>query len=203
MMTQHVSTSDEQVSALTDGELRGAELPQTLRWLQDSEQAQARWHTYHVLGDILRSGEKAAMGAHDADFVARLRARLQGEAPLRHAEHALDPHAADRVHDRVGAGHHHEVANDDNYRWKLVAGVCSVAAAAVVGWQLMAVLNAPVGSPQLARVEVPSTTPAAQVMIRDPRLEQLLAAHQQHGVISAFQMPAGFLRNATYDRPVR
>jgi sigma-E factor negative regulatory protein RseA len=42
-----------------------------------------------------------------------------------------------------------------------------------------------------------------QVMIRDPRLDELLAAHKQFGSTSALQMPAGFLRNATFETPDR
>jgi sigma-E factor negative regulatory protein RseA len=36
-------------------------------------------------------------------------------------------------------------------------------------------------------------------LIRDARLEQLLAEHRQFGGMSALQMPAGFLRDATHD----
>jgi sigma-E factor negative regulatory protein RseA len=49
------------------------------------------------------------------------------------------------------------------------------------------------------RVLVGSGNP--QVMLRDPRLDQLLEAHQQAG--GASQMPSGFLRNATFERPSR
>jgi sigma-E factor negative regulatory protein RseA len=35
-------------------------------------------------------------------------------------------------------------------------------------------------------------------MIRDPQLDAMLAAHKQFGGASALQMPAGFLRNATF-----
>lgn len=42
---------------------------------------------------------------------------------------------------------------------------------------------------------------APQVMLRDPRLDQLLEAHQQAG--GASQMPSGFLRNATFEGPTR
>ena len=42
-----------------------------------------------------------------------------------------------------------------------------------------------------------------QVMIRDPRLDELLAAHRQTGGTTALQMPAGFLRNATFEAPAR
>ena len=41
------------------------------------------------------------------------------------------------------------------------------------------------------------------VVLRDPQLEALLSAHRQFGGASALQMPAGFLRNATYDAPQR
>jgi len=40
-------------------------------------------------------------------------------------------------------------------------------------------------------------------MLRDPQLEELMAAHRQYGGVSALQMPAGFLRNATYETPQR
>lgn len=40
-------------------------------------------------------------------------------------------------------------------------------------------------------------------MIRDPRLDELLAAHRQYGNTTALQMPAGFLRNATFEAPRR
>ena len=42
-----------------------------------------------------------------------------------------------------------------------------------------------------------------QVMIRDPRLDELLAAHNQFGSTSALQMPAGFLRNDNFSTPSR
>ena len=38
-------------------------------------------------------------------------------------------------------------------------------------------------------------------VLRDPRLEELMAAHRQAGGMSALQMPAGFLRNAAFDLP--
>lgn len=38
-------------------------------------------------------------------------------------------------------------------------------------------------------------------VLRDARLEELMAAHRQAGGMSALQMPAGFLRNAAFDLP--
>lgn len=189
----------ELASALADGELHGAELAQALRALEGSAQAQERWHTYHLVGDVLRAGPAAAVGAHDAAFLAAVRQRLAQEAvgPARVATTRSDPRPS---------------ANDGVWRWKLVAGLSSLAAVAVLGWQLVALRADRDAGAQLARaVEPPvaavaaSTVAAAEipVMIRDPRLDQLIAAHQQQGGTSALQMPAGFLRNATFERPAR
>ena len=52
-------------------------------------------------------------------------------------------------------------------------------------------------------VAVADADTGSQVMIRDPRLDELLAAHKQFGSTSALQMPAGFLRNATFESPGR
>jgi sigma-E factor negative regulatory protein RseA len=200
-MTQQVSTPAELVSALADGELRGEALVQAVQWLQENDDARANWHAYHLVGDVLRSGELAALGTNDAAFVARLRSRLQDEVQF--GQPGSDLPATDARTESLQGLSQHEVANDASFRWKLVAGFASVAAVVVVGWQLVVGVNASSGTPQLARVEVLPTQEQAQVMIRDPRLDQLLAAHRQSGGISAFQMPAGFLRNATYDRPAR
>jgi sigma-E factor negative regulatory protein RseA len=40
-------------------------------------------------------------------------------------------------------------------------------------------------------------------MIRDARLDQLLAAHRQFGSATALQTSGGFLRNATFEGPAR
>jgi sigma-E factor negative regulatory protein RseA len=202
-MTQQVSTHRELVSALVDGELGAEAFVQAVQWLHESDDARASWHAYHLVGDVLRSGELAAIGANDAAFVARLRARLQGEGQLGQPGMALDLAASEARHERAVGVNEQEVANDASFRWKLAAGFASVALVVMVGWQLVVSANGSLGAPQLARVEVLPTQEQPQVMIRDPRLDQLLAAHQQSGGISALQMPAGFLRNATYDRPAR
>ncbi|EWS64150.1 hypothetical protein Y695_02610 [Hydrogenophaga sp. T4] len=103
----------------------------------------------------------------------------------------------------------------------MAAGLASLAAVVAVSWSVMQGASAPggtaVSAPQLAQV-APPTDPAKPVvadsdtgstnvavstgqgiLIRDARLEQMLAEHRQYGGMSALQMPAGFLRNATYD----
>ena len=61
--------------------------------------------------------------------------------------------------------------------------------------------------PQLAKAAVESATARAEqpgIMIRDRRLDEMLAAHRQFGGgASALQTTAGFLRNATFESPGR
>jgi sigma-E factor negative regulatory protein RseA len=40
-------------------------------------------------------------------------------------------------------------------------------------------------------------------MLRDARLDELLAAHRQFGSATAIPMPAGALRNAAFEAPAR
>jgi len=194
---QQAEQAHELASALADGELQGAEFTQALAILESSREVQSRWHSYHLVGDVLRAGAGAAIGAHDAAFLASLRQRLQQED--------VRPGAVTGLH-RAGL---QRSANDSVWRWKLVAGLSSLAVVGVLVWQLA------VPSPQAVQMAVSGPAPTqpqpsvAQagaeppVMIRDPRLDQLIAAHQQLGGTSALQMPAGFLRNATYERPSR
>lgn len=188
---QQADQVHELSSALADGELQGDEFIQALDILQTSVEAQACWHGYHLVGDVLRAGAGAAIGAHDPAFMARLRQRLQEEDG--------------RPQSAVGRAFELPSANDSVWRWKLVAGLSSLAVVAILGWQLA------VPSPQAVQMAVSGASPTsaastageAPAMIRDPRLDQLIAAHQQQGGTSALQMPAGFLRNAAFERPAR
>lgn len=207
-MTQDMSTTRELVSALADGQLRGEEFARALALTEHSEDARAQWHAYHLVGDVLRSDELAASSARDVAFAARLRQRLQQEASMERPVIAMKfvASSADVSRSEGQNRTEHPSANDASMRWKLVAGLASLATVMVVGWHLMSTDGTADGASQLAQVAVPVQPAAAgatPAMIRDPRLDQLLAAHQQFGGTSALQMPAGFVRNATFERPVR
>ena len=100
-------------------------------------------------------------------------------------------------------------ANSSVFRWKMVAGFASLAAVAAIGWNSLSALQGQ--GKQLASAPVPQPTEVLAVsegagqpvMLRDPRLDELLQAHKQFGSTSALQMPAGFLRNATFEEPSR
>lgn len=96
-------------------------------------------------------------------------------------------------------------ANDASFRWKMVAGFASLAAVSAIAWST-AGLFAPAAGPQLAQqqpagAEQVLVASPQGTMVRDARLEQMLAAHKQFGGTSALQVPSGFLRNATFETP--
>ncbi len=248
MNTEQTVNKHEMLSALADGQLRGAAFAQAVEWVQHDEEAQATWHGYHLIGDVMRSGELARCDG-DSAFLARLQTRLKQEPGFPRPESAdVQPARciapAVKLESTPLAGV--DAANAPNFRWKMLAGFASMAAVAAIGWNLVgapgalpaaseqiALASGPAavstsslpstGSPlQLVGAVVPSPASAApdaqttqgtqvvtlpsgepQVMIRDPRLDELMAAHKQFGGTSALQMPAGFLRNATFEVPAR
>ncbi|MDP3138224.1 MAG: sigma-E factor negative regulatory protein [Burkholderiaceae bacterium] len=227
-MNQDASKIREKLSALADGQLHGADFAAAVESIAHDPEARAHWQAYHLIGDVLRGREGAAAPA-DPDFVLRLRRRLAVE-PMRVGAVGREIGATPRA---AAAPAAQEAANDGNWRWKLAAALASVAAVAAVGWNVLGVNFAPaVQLSQAAPVEPPRRPASAPereaqellaaspqrsaqellasasdadrpVMLRDARLDELLSAHKQFGGTSALQMPAGFLRNATFEVPAR
>ncbi len=185
------SVWQQELSALMDGTL---DVQQTQALLQACEQDDTlvqTWASYHAVGDALRS-HWAGQTAPDTSLMAHETVAVPpavSQAPM-----AAGPAAA---------------ANDAVFRWRMVAGVAAVAAVGSIVWSLFGVQPGAAGA-QLAQLVSPPVGPATvvassiepaaapQVMLRDPRLDELLAAHKQFGSASALQQPAGFLRNATF-----
>ncbi len=194
--------SQERLSALVDGECVRPELDAVVGELFARDDLRQAWAEYHWVGEVLRSGRQAGMPA-DAGFVASVMARV------------TDVQEAAAGHSGVSAAPSRtvEAANDPVFRWKMVAGLASLAAVIAVAWNV-ALGPAQQGAPELAQA-TPLPIPLAEgvresvvvtdrgVLIRDPQLEALMAAHRQGGGMSALEMPAGFLRNATFEGPQR
>ena len=198
----------EQLSALADGQLQGDEFAAALAWAAEDE-GRDTWGVYHLVGDVLRSSDLAR--PVNPAFLSRLRDELAKEAPPQRPQAPAELDPLDHV-----AVHLPEAANASVFRWKMVAGFASLAAVAAIGWTSFSQLQGAGGpgaqlaasSPERATVQGAPVVAVAdadgqQVMIRDPRLDELLAAHKQFGSTSALQMPAGFLRNATFETPGR
>ncbi len=192
-----------QISDLADGQLRGAAFADAMALLDASSQARAFWHRLHVTGDVLR-GEATSNPINvvkDMAFLGTFRANLDKEP-------RLIPEVASSVPFTAMP-----VANDSLFNWKWVGGLSAVAAAVVLSWNLVGTIDtAPNGSgAQLAQsaqavpviqVAPVATQTTAGVMLRNPQLDALIAAHNQAGGSSALQMPSGFLRSATFSTDV-
>lgn len=68
------------ISALADGEGLPSDCARGLAaWAAGDAAARASWHSYHLIGDVLRSGELASPPGHDQQFLAALQLRLAAE----------------------------------------------------------------------------------------------------------------------------
>ena len=200
----------EQLSALADGELDEASVARVCaRWRADAP-AQASWHAYHLIGDVLRSEDLAGVPGRDRACLARLRERLVNEpvvlAPAStqtlSRDHALAQHLKRRS---WGWGKGAAVAAG----FAAVAGVLfmlrgptaesgapAASLARADGQSAIAAL--PVGIARTTGPE-PSALLADGKLIRDSRLDRYLEAHKGFSGSSALGVPSSFLRGATSD----
>lgn len=200
--------ADSALSALADGELTDFECDVLLRNVVDTEPLHQQWLSYQIIGQVLSGSLVEGSARSSQDFlkgvVARLPSEVLRELPLAPDVRLLQVRA--------------DAANDPVVRWKWVAGVASLAAMMAVSWTVLrdapsgpASLSGPVlASSEAAPVAGAGTKASAVVvntaqgaLIRDARLEQLLAEHRQYGTMSALHMPAGFLRSATHEAAER
>lgn len=172
----HKRSKQELLSALVDGELlEPQELDQALDWAAQPE-GEADWQLYHLIGETLRSPHMD----HQMDSIAQIELEPQ----------KVDPPIINA-----------DAANDSVFRWKMVAGFASVVASAVIGWHFWSDPSMGSGSNfASASVEQQRTQQAGRVILRDPRLDALLASQPQYATRAGVQMPAEFLRNASLAR---
>lgn len=214
-MSESDHLTPEALSALIDGEAdAGTAAAASARWRDDAA-TRARWHSYQLIGDALRSDELAGSGRDEA-FLQAVRARLQFEPVV------LAPVAG-----VAGSPRRQGARRGGLRRWAppaaVAAGFLAVAGALTVT-RMSPEPARP--APQLAQAPVPAAVPLPVVaaasaiaieplasatperaepatgpMIRNARIDQYLAAHKQFGGSSALGVPSGFLRSATYEVP--
>ncbi|WP_280192190.1 sigma-E factor negative regulatory protein [Delftia sp. PS-11] len=219
----------EQLSALVDGELPAAQLQAALDYAE-SEAGQQSWRMYHLVGDVLRSPELAHHSRNDVLSGIRAQLALEPRRPLVPVAGEELQQIAQPAQDRAVANGAplRDAANAAVFRWKMAAGFASVAAVAAIGWSVMLGTSSGSGAPgpALALLSVPAPASASHevplgataqsssvvavagpngqsVMLRDPRLDALLAAHPQYSGPATLQMPASFLRNADFAAAAR
>lgn len=198
MMEQKMNK--ELLSAMVDGELRGEELEQALACAESAEGC-ASWELYHLVGDVLRSPDLAHHSQHD--LLTGLRAQLAQEPALQLQSSQLQQVAAGMEQTQAPVvALRDPAANHSVFRWKVAASFATVAAMAALGWNLVAT---PVDGQGAQLASAPGANSSVVVatengsVLRDPRLDALLANHQQYASRASLQTPADFLRNASFE----
>ena len=202
MNTQYLPAS-ETLSALVDGELSLGAYLSELDAPLEAGHSHSDWNAYQVIGQVLKGAiAPGEAGGADVAFLQRLNTRLLNEKMTPAASRG-----APVVSIVTLPTSRHLAANDGQYRWKLLAGFATLGAVVAVTWSLLGGAGGfgESGGPQLARNLITNPLPdqvlvASPIgpMVRDARLEELMAAHKQLGGTS-LQAPSGFLRNAGFE----
>ncbi len=220
------SASEQDLSALVDGELDGRSAGQLMAQWRDDPGLRERWHCYQLIGDVLRSDDLASQPGRDSEFLARLRVRLESEAVVLAPEPlpAASPPVVSRPPVPVV-----------RRRWAAPAAVAAGFVVVAAGALLMGRntgsdgVDASFASVRPGGLSVPAVDPrtlagalpvgtgpqtttsvtdvptveASGTVIRDARLDRYFAAHQQAAGGSVFGPQATQLRRAAVEVPAR
>jgi sigma-E factor negative regulatory protein RseA len=215
-------SASECLSALADGELEISEITRACTAWREDGRSRACWHTYQLIGDVLRSEDLASHAARDAAFLVALRARMSLEPVVLAPDAATEPA---RQHEQSNGGVN--IANAGRHsRWTWMAP-SAVAAGFLLVTGALYVTRGPLpqGAPLDAatrslaagplsseQVAVAGSSPIIgnppgpawnRKILRDTNVDRYLAAHQQFAGTSALGVPSGFLRNAAAEAPNR
>jgi sigma-E factor negative regulatory protein RseA len=188
---------------MADGQLEAHAMAEVVQACQHDPALLDRWRDYHLIGEILRSSETVtpALQAQSARVLARVLESLPVQSIT--ASYPLKPGRLTAANVERQPDLERQAANEPGARWKWVVGFASLTAVLAVGWSLVGASWLSDAGPELARAG--TQDPSILVVypegtiIRDARMESLLAAHKQFGGASALQMPSGFLRNTTLE----
>lgn len=197
---QYVETENmsmqEQLSALHDGELLAADAQALVRASLADERLMHDWRSMSAISAVLREQQGASKALRPAAGQSELILIPTSTQPL-------------------------QAANDGVFRWKMVAGLAAFAAVGSLAWGLLGSVGDKAGLQNGAVLAQSQGAPAAGAggqglitvggqlagqeitMVRDPRLDELLAAHKQFGGISALQQPVGSLRSVSLSGPLQ
>ncbi|MQR01697.1 sigma-E factor negative regulatory protein [Glaciimonas soli] len=199
--------SQEQISALADGELSNTYVDSALAALRQTEN-RLSWDVYHQIGDVLRSDDMAFNLS--TDFTSKLMARLESESAIIAAPRVIAQ--SDAVHQVVANGSTAAVDRHIMRRFGL-PGMAAAAAVAAVTFIALPQMRgdrqsfSPTAVSQLAMASTPNTgATSAQMLaasrashpevLRDPGIDEYLLAHQRFS--PALYSTAQYARSATY-----
>lgn len=217
-----VEWSRERLSAFMDGQDADGDIASVFGVANQAEDSRECWQMYHLIGDVLRAPDLARYG-RDSGLAERVSATIAADVASQPKAPVVVAPQPQVEQDRAYV--ERPAANDGVFRWKMVAGFASFAAAAAVGWGIVSGAGSQLGAgPQLAQNQSPTQVQSqvlavaapvqtgasandgdgsAPVMLRDARLDELLAAHHQAAGMSGMGGASGFLRNATFEGHAR
>lgn len=225
MVTRIKETIDsERLSALVDGEIDEAELTGACEAWRLDEATRATWHSYHLIGDVLRSDDLSSDAAYDCAFLIAVRTRLASEpvvlAPHAMADRAAATSGAESLLDEslTSVAELRHSARASRPTWMVTAAMAAGLVLVVGTFTVMrsdapssdtgAIAVAAVDRAPATRVAASFDRPAAVAsengpLLRDARLDRYLEAHQQFAGSSMLGGPSAFLRSATVDSSAR
>lgn len=202
--------TQEQISALADGELADSQFAIALAALRNVDR-QADWDTYHQIGDVLRSDDMAF--AMSDDFSSRMAARLAAEPTIVAPAPAREPQMAPQI--AVAS----QAAPVGLFRRFAMPGMAAAAVATAVfvttphllvakkdsapgtGAAIVMVANSSPAKPEAretvaVEANMVSLDQQDGEVLRDPRIDEYLMAHQRFSpsVLSSAQ----YARSATF-----
>lgn len=201
------------LSALADGDATDSEAARAFQAWREDDGTRVDWHTYQLIGDVLRSDDLAAVPADDESFLVALRQRLAAEpvvlAPVQPAALETQPSAVAPA----------RASSRSRGRWQAPLAVAAGFLAMIGGLQVLHPFGhtAPDAAVALAGgtvagnvggpvVSTPANGLAAGTATTKADNEQLapyLAAHRQSTMSGAFQMPGGDIRNVSLVQTAR
>ena len=203
------------LSALADGDATDSEAARAFQAWRDDAQARASWHTYQLIGDVLRSDDLAVEPAADVAFLVALRARLADEPVVL----APQPRVEAEAVSMPAAVNAATAAARSRGRWQGPVAMAAGFLVVIGGLNIVRPFNhgaganvAAVGAsgPVLASATSVNNSGAAgdpktiaQSKAAADQLAPYLAAHRQSGMSGPFQMPGSDIRNASLVQPAQ
>lgn len=198
-----------QLSALMDGEPGsngGADSVFTVcrRWRDDAD-VRAQWHSYHLIGDVLRSDDLGQRSLADAAFLQAVRARLAQEPVVLAPTVPVSQPVAESAVVNGAAPNSPQPSRRTPFhlsRWAapvgMAAGVALVAGAVLV-MRPGSVQDGPTLAATAPRSDTLRAATDPRLSPADTELVRYLDAHQQFPGTPALGPAPGFLRSAAYE----